>query len=140
MPIIWWTNRPRAVASRVSVALAKPRSWMAAALSLLLRTKWRLAQPIRADPTAISHELEPKQAIGSNCRDVRPNLIAMTGCKVLSVKEHVIEIESIDAFLDTPVLDITSWQSCLLGEDRLAVHRNGSDDFPLVVVQRRQRT
>lgn len=38
----------------------------------------------------------------------RPNLIAMTRCKVLSVKENVIEIESIDAFPDTPVLDIKS--------------------------------
>lgn len=36
----------------------------------------------------------------------RPNLIAMTRCKLVSVKEYVIEIESIDAFPDTPVLDI----------------------------------
>jgi tRNA-Thr(GGU) m(6)t(6)A37 methyltransferase TsaA len=39
---------------------------------------------------------------------VRPNLIAMTRCKVISVKDNVIEIESIDAFPDTPVLDIKS--------------------------------
>lgn len=39
---------------------------------------------------------------------VRPNLIAMTRCKILSVKDNVIEIESIDAFPDTPVLDIKS--------------------------------
>jgi len=39
---------------------------------------------------------------------VRPNLIAMTRCKVVSVRENVIEIESIDAFPDTPVLDIKS--------------------------------
>ncbi len=39
---------------------------------------------------------------------VRPNLIAMTRCKVISVKGNVIEIESIDAFPDTPVLDIKS--------------------------------
>ncbi len=39
---------------------------------------------------------------------VRPNLIAMTRCKILSVKGNVIEIESIDAFHDTPVLDIKS--------------------------------
>jgi len=38
----------------------------------------------------------------------RPNLIAMTRCKVISVKDNVIEIESIDAFPDTPVLDIKS--------------------------------
>ena len=39
---------------------------------------------------------------------VRPNLIGMTRCKVLSVKDNVIEIDSIDAFADTPVLDLKS--------------------------------
>ena len=39
---------------------------------------------------------------------VRPNLIAMTRCKIISVQGHVIEIEGIDAFPDTPVLDIKS--------------------------------
>ncbi len=39
---------------------------------------------------------------------VRPNLIAMTRCKIISVKGNVIELESIDAFPDTPVLDIKS--------------------------------
>jgi len=39
---------------------------------------------------------------------VRPNLIAMTRCKVLAVKGNIIEIESIDAFPGTPVLDIKS--------------------------------
>lgn len=37
---------------------------------------------------------------------VRPNLIAMSRCKIISVKDNVIEIESIDAFPDTPVLDL----------------------------------
>jgi tRNA-Thr(GGU) m(6)t(6)A37 methyltransferase TsaA len=36
----------------------------------------------------------------------RPNLIGMTLCKIVSVKENVIEIERIDAFAGTPVLDI----------------------------------
>jgi len=40
---------------------------------------------------------------------VRPNLIAMSRCKVLSIKENVIEIDGIDAFPDTPVLDIKSF-------------------------------
>ncbi len=39
---------------------------------------------------------------------VRPNLIAMTKCKIVSVKKNVIEIEGIDAFADTPILDIKS--------------------------------
>lgn len=37
---------------------------------------------------------------------VRPNLIALTLCKIVSVKENVIEIEKTDAFDGTPVLDI----------------------------------
>ena len=37
---------------------------------------------------------------------VRPNLIAMSRCKIISVQENVVEIESIDAFADTPVLDL----------------------------------
>lgn len=39
---------------------------------------------------------------------VRPNLIAMSRCKVLSIKGNVIEIDGIDAFPDTPVLDLKS--------------------------------
>ena len=39
---------------------------------------------------------------------VRPNLIGMTRCKIIAVHDNVIEIESIDAFADTPVLDIKS--------------------------------
>jgi tRNA-Thr(GGU) m(6)t(6)A37 methyltransferase TsaA len=38
----------------------------------------------------------------------RPNLIAMTRCKIVDVEKNVIEIEDIDAFPDTPVLDIKS--------------------------------
>jgi len=37
---------------------------------------------------------------------MRPNLIALSRCKVLSVRKNVIEIDSIDAFPDTPVLDL----------------------------------
>jgi len=36
----------------------------------------------------------------------RPNLIALTLCKVVSVKENVVEVEKIDAFPGTAVLDI----------------------------------
>ncbi len=38
----------------------------------------------------------------------RPNLIGMTRCQVLSVAGNVIEVDSIDALPDTPVLDIKS--------------------------------
>lgn len=37
---------------------------------------------------------------------VRPNLIALSRCRVLSVENNIIEIDEIDAFHDTPVLDI----------------------------------
>ena len=41
------------------------------------------------------------------CRSpARPNLIALTLCRVLSVKDNIVEIDKIDAFADTPVLDI----------------------------------
>ncbi len=39
---------------------------------------------------------------------VRPNLIAITRCKVLSVKDNVIEIDKIDAFDNSPVIDLKS--------------------------------
>ena len=48
----------------------------------------------------------PIRGVFATHSPVRPNLIAMTRCKIISVKENVIEIESIDAFPDTPVLDL----------------------------------
>ncbi len=50
----------------------------------------------------------PIRGVFATHSPVRPNLIAMTQCKVISVKGNVIEIEGIDAFADTPVLDIKS--------------------------------
>jgi tRNA-Thr(GGU) m(6)t(6)A37 methyltransferase TsaA len=41
------------------------------------------------------------------CRaPVRPNLIALSLCKIVSVKDNVVEVEKIDAFDGTPVLDL----------------------------------
>jgi tRNA-Thr(GGU) m(6)t(6)A37 methyltransferase TsaA len=39
---------------------------------------------------------------------VRPNLIAITTCKVLSVEGGMVTIDGIDAFDDTPILDLKS--------------------------------
>lgn len=39
---------------------------------------------------------------------MRPNLIAMTICKVLSVKDGFVTIDEIDAFDGTPILDLKS--------------------------------
>lgn len=48
----------------------------------------------------------PLTGVFSTRAPVRPNLIALTKCKVLEVRDNVVVIESIDAFADTPVLDI----------------------------------
>ena len=41
------------------------------------------------------------------CRaPVRPNLIALSLCKIVSVKDNVIEVDKIDAFEGTPIIDL----------------------------------
>lgn len=41
------------------------------------------------------------------CRSpFRPNLIALSLCRILSVENNVVELEKIDAFDETPILDI----------------------------------
>ena len=37
---------------------------------------------------------------------VRPNLIALTLCRILSIKDNIIEIDKIEAFANTPILDL----------------------------------
>lgn len=47
------------------------------------------------------------------CRSpARPNLIALTLCRVLSVKDNVVEIDKIDAFANTPILDLKPYIPC----------------------------
>jgi tRNA-Thr(GGU) m(6)t(6)A37 methyltransferase TsaA len=48
----------------------------------------------------------PLRGVFATRAPMRPNLIALSYCKVLSVKNNVIEIEEIDALPDTPVLDL----------------------------------
>lgn len=41
------------------------------------------------------------------CRaPVRPNLIGLTLCKIVAVKDNVVEVEDIDAFDGTPIIDL----------------------------------
>lgn len=41
------------------------------------------------------------------CRaPVRPNPIALSLCRIVSVENNVVEIDKIDAFADTPILDL----------------------------------
>jgi tRNA (adenine37-N6)-methyltransferase len=37
---------------------------------------------------------------------VRPNLIAISRCKIISLTDNVIEVEDIDAFHNSPVIDL----------------------------------
>lgn len=48
----------------------------------------------------------PLRGVFATRAPMRPNLIAMSRCRVLGVEGNVIEIDGIDAFADTPVLDI----------------------------------
>jgi tRNA-Thr(GGU) m(6)t(6)A37 methyltransferase TsaA len=48
----------------------------------------------------------PLRGVFATHAPMRPNLIAMSRCRVLGVEGTVIEIDDIDAFADTPVLDL----------------------------------
>jgi len=48
----------------------------------------------------------PLRGVFATRAPMRPNLIALSRCRVVSVRDNVIEIDDIDAFPDTPVLDI----------------------------------
>jgi tRNA (Thr-GGU) A37 N-methylase len=54
----------------------------------------------RGDPA------NPLTGVFASRAPMRPNLIALSRCKILSVKKNVIEIDSIDAVPVTPVLDL----------------------------------
>ena len=46
---------------------------------------------------------------------VRPNLIGMTLCRIVSVTNNVVEVDAIDAFDGTPILDLKPY---IPGNDR----------------------
>jgi len=48
----------------------------------------------------------PLRGVFATRAPVRPNLIALSRVRILSVRENVIEIDGIDAYADTPVLDL----------------------------------
>jgi tRNA-Thr(GGU) m(6)t(6)A37 methyltransferase TsaA len=48
----------------------------------------------------------PLRGVFATRAPVRPNLIALSRCRIISVQDNIIEIDNIDAFPDTPVLDI----------------------------------
>ena len=48
----------------------------------------------------------PRTGVFATRSPVRPNLIALTLCRIVSVENNTIEIEKTDAFDGTPVLDV----------------------------------
>ncbi|MEA1052255.1 TrmO family methyltransferase [Lamprobacter modestohalophilus] len=50
--------------------------------------------------------INPLRDVFATCSPVRPNLIAMSRCRVLGVEGTVIEVDDIDACADTPLIDI----------------------------------
>ena len=48
----------------------------------------------------------PLRGVFATHAPVRPNLIGISRCKIISLKNNTIEIDSIDAFHNSPVLDL----------------------------------
>ncbi|MDK9703826.1 MAG: SAM-dependent methyltransferase [Sulfuritalea sp.] len=48
----------------------------------------------------------PLRGVFATRSPLRPNLIALSEATVLAVRDNVVEIDGIDAFADTPVLDL----------------------------------
>ena len=48
----------------------------------------------------------PLRGVFATRAPVRPDLAALSRCQIISVVENFSEIDAIDAFPDTPVLDI----------------------------------
>jgi tRNA (adenine37-N6)-methyltransferase len=61
---------------------------------------------LQIHPSPPGNMAHPLTGVFATRSPFRPNLIGMTLCKVISVKDNVIEIDGIDAFANTPVLDI----------------------------------
>jgi tRNA-Thr(GGU) m(6)t(6)A37 methyltransferase TsaA len=52
------------------------------------------------------NKANPMRGVFATHSPTRPNLIAISRCKILAVEGNIIEIDSIDAFTGTPVLDL----------------------------------
>ena len=50
----------------------------------------------------------PLRGVFATHSPVRPNLIAVSRCRIISVKNNIIEVEDIDAFPGSPVIDLKS--------------------------------
>ena len=61
---------------------------------------------LQIHPHPMGNKKNPLTGVFACRAPVRPNPIALTLCRVLSVKDNVVEIDKIDAFADTPILDL----------------------------------
>jgi len=61
---------------------------------------------LQIHPSPPGNMAHPLTGVFATRSPFRPNLIAMTLCKIISVKDNVVEVDRIDAFADTPVLDM----------------------------------
>jgi len=61
---------------------------------------------LQVHPHPMGNKKNPLTGVFACRAPVRPNPIALTLCRVLSVKHNVVEIDKIDAFADTPILDL----------------------------------
>ncbi|MCD6262089.1 MAG: tRNA (N6-threonylcarbamoyladenosine(37)-N6)-methyltransferase TrmO [Deltaproteobacteria bacterium] len=52
------------------------------------------------------HRYNPLTGVFATCSPVRPNLLAISICKILSIEDTTIRIDDIDALDQTPVIDI----------------------------------
>jgi len=50
----------------------------------------------------------PLRGVFATHSPVRPNLIGVSRCRIISIKNNIIEIEDIDAFPGSPVIDLKS--------------------------------
>lgn len=50
----------------------------------------------------------PLRGVFATHSPVRPNLIGVSRCRIISVKNNIIEVEDIDAFPGSPVIDLKS--------------------------------
>ena len=48
----------------------------------------------------------PKRGVFSTHAPVRPNLIAISECRIISIEKNIVEIDDIDAYDNTPILDL----------------------------------
>ena len=48
----------------------------------------------------------PLRGVFATHSPVRPNLIGVSRCKIISVKNNIIEVDNIDAFHGSPVIDL----------------------------------